>query len=199
MRARGFRLPLLLVLSALAAGARASGEEPPEPVPGPCHPPCSQPVFVVTRSLNQNELVYQANLTPDGFHPRVPFQVYWIMRTRGGTREELTNLERNKAYGIKFLETGAREVRFSVKALEGVVFRADQVETPSGALVRVFTTLDGDEIAVERIFLTTEGSLMPKVHHIDFSGTSTTSHEPVVHRFVPPGARKDGGEMAGSR
>lgn len=199
MRARYLRVTLLLALPLIAAAARASEESAPDPVAGPCHPPCSQPVFVVTRSLNQNELVYQANLTPDGFHPRVPFQVYWIMKTRGGTREELTNLERNRAYGIRFLETGAHEVRFSVKALEGVVFRADEVETPAGTLVRVFTTLDGDEIAVERIFLTTEGSLMPKVHHIDFSGTSTASHEPVVHRYVPKGAPKEGGEMAGSR
>ena len=40
---------------------------------------------------------------------------------------------------------------------------------------------------------------MPKVHNIDFSGTSTASREPVVHRFVPKGAQKEGGEMAGSR
>ncbi len=199
MRARGSPLPLLLVLALTPAGAIASGEPPPDPVPGPCHPPCAQPVFLVRRSLNQNELVYEANLTTEGFHARVPLQVYWVMKTRGGAREELTNLERTRAYGIKFLEIGAHEVRFSVKALQGIVFRAEEIETEAGARVHAFVTLDGEEMAVESVFISTEGGLIPKVHHIDFSGTSTSTLAPVAHRVVPKGAPPEAGTMAGSR
>lgn len=209
------RVAFLLVAMA-RLGLPASDDVP---FPGPCHPPCAQPVFVVTRSLNANELVYQANLTPEGFHPRVPVQVYWVMKAKAGEREELTNLERNRAYGLQFLEIGPHQVRFTVKALEGVVFRATATETPEGVKVRTHATFDGEEMPVDRVFISSTGSLIPKVRHIDFSGrldppehaaaeappgngappNGSPGPETVVHRYVPKNASRAPDETAGGR
>jgi hypothetical protein len=175
---------LLVTLSTTLAGA--SVETPP---PAACQPPCTETVFTVERTKNANELVYSANLTPDGFHRLVPLYVYWLMKAKGGKREELTNVERDKAYGLKFAGIDAQEVRFSVKALEGVPFRARETTGDDGARVTAYATVEGEEMAVQRVFITTkEGGLFPKVLYIDFFGTSAATHEPVVHRFVPKGA-----------
>ncbi|MEO6325533.1 MAG: DUF4833 domain-containing protein [Thermoanaerobaculia bacterium] len=172
-------LPFLLTIEA-AYGA----DGPPE-----CKPPCAQPLFVVQRSLNANELVYQANLLAEGFHPRVPLNVYWLMKAKDGAREELTNMERNRAYGIKFLSITPREVRFTVKALEGVLFRAVLDPAEDGSQVRVIARVSGEEMTVEHVFIATKGvGLMPRVISIEFTGMSPSSHARVVHRILPGGA-----------
>ena len=74
-------------------------------------------------------------------------------------------------------------------SLEGVPFRAVVSNGEEGSRVTAYANVEGEEMAVEHVFITTKGGgLVPKVLSIEFAGTSPTTHEPVVHRIVPKGA-----------
>ncbi len=177
----GVRKAALLCL--LALGRTLAAESP-----AGCLAPCTQRLFSVQRSTNANELVYEAHLMASGFDLKAPLHVSWIMRTSGGGREELTHPERTRAYGISLLTVEPREVRFGVKALPSVVFRAEAVTGDDGQHAKVYARVDGEEMAVEHVFIATEeGGLIPKVLSITFSGTSATTHEPVERRVTPKG------------
>src|SRR5579871_1079208 len=60
-----------------------------------------QPLFVIERSTNANVVHYDARLTPAGeLDASRPIDAYWVMQAADGRREELTSLERSKAYGF---------------------------------------------------------------------------------------------------
>ncbi len=60
-----------------------------------------QPLFVIERSTNANVIHYDAKLGKDGvLDAKEPVVAYWIMLAGDGGREELTMLERSRAYGF---------------------------------------------------------------------------------------------------
>ncbi|MBU4134244.1 DUF4833 domain-containing protein, partial [bacterium] len=60
-----------------------------------------QRLFTITRSLNANQVVYEAALDKDGFSIKNPIKVYWIMYgKKGTTTEPLNTIEKKIGYGI---------------------------------------------------------------------------------------------------
>jgi len=57
------------------------------------------PLFVIERSLNGNVVHYDAQIKDGKLDPQQPVVAYWIMG-ESGRRQELTFLERLKAYGF---------------------------------------------------------------------------------------------------
>ncbi len=188
------RMPLGLAALVLLLPGTLEGVTPGKPAalsavsPAGCRAPCTQPLFSVRRSTNANELVYEGHLTGSGFDLEAPLGVSWVMHARGGGREGLTNMERKKAYGISLLKVDPREARFEIKALPSVVFRVEAVSGDDGQHARAYARVNGEEMAVERIFIAMKArTLFPKVLSITFSGTSVTTHEPVERRVNAKG------------
>ncbi len=180
------RIPQGLAALALLLTGTPEGVTPGKPAPtaavspAGCQAPCTQPLFSVRRSTNANELVYEGHLTGSGFDLEAPLGVSWVMHARGGGREHLTNMERKRAYGISLLTVDPREARFEITAVPSGVFRVEAVSGDDGQHARAYARVNGEEMAVERIFIAMKArTLFPKVLSITFSGTSVATHEPV--------------------
>src|SRR5579872_5952110 len=80
-----------------------------------------QPLFVIERNTNANVVHYDVNLAPNGeIDPRRPIQAYWIMAAQDGRREELSALERSRAYGFSVEpEPGLHSFRMELVAQKG--------------------------------------------------------------------------------
>jgi hypothetical protein len=61
----------------------------------------TSPLFTIERSKNANVVHYDARLTADGeLDPKEPVIAYWIRLAEDGRREELSWIEKKKAYGF---------------------------------------------------------------------------------------------------
>lgn len=107
------------------------------------------------------------------------------MKTSESGHEELTNMERNRAYGIDLLRVDPHEVRFTVKALAGVKFRATESSDESGSRVTTTAEVDGKEISLREVFISTKGrGLFLRVLSIDFSGIEPETGAAVTRRIT---------------
>jgi hypothetical protein len=69
------------------------------------HSSSSSTAFIIEKSTNANVVHYDALITPDGgLDPRQPMIAYWVMAAENGRREDLTSVERHKAFGPKILQ-----------------------------------------------------------------------------------------------
>jgi len=137
----------------------------------------TRPLFTIERSLNRNVVHYEASLTKEGaLDPEDPVIAYWVMVEKGGTREDLTFLEKVKAYGFKTDPAAdGKGVHLRLKALDARLIRVKQ-ETGT---VWAETAIGKRLCTLERIFITSEGKkLIPKVLSIDLYGTDRKTGEP---------------------
>jgi len=137
----------------------------------------TRPLFTIERSLNRNVLHYEANLAKDGtLDPKDPVIAYWMMVEKGNSREDLTFLEKVKAYGFKADPAGeGKGFNLHLKALEARLVRVKQ----EGEIVWAETAIGKRLCTLERIFITSEGKkLIPKVLSIDLYGTDRKTGEP---------------------
>ena len=157
--------PLLLATAAALGGSEAGWR---------------QPLFVIERNTNANVVHYDANLRPDGqIDPHRPIQAYWIMAAQDGRREELTALERSRAYGFSVEpETNLQSFHLELVAQKG---RPIEVRR-EGDSVRAETTIDGHSAYLVRIYVTA-GRL--RVKAIDYFGIVPNTGEAVHERVQP--------------
>jgi hypothetical protein len=110
-----------------------------------------QPLFVLERSTNENVVHYDAKVAPDGeLDSREPIVVYWIMAAKDGRRQELSFLEKTKAYGVS-VEPGrtAHSYRITLvsdRQLEIQVYR-------EGGAVRAETIIAGRRAYLKKIYV----------------------------------------------
>jgi hypothetical protein len=124
------------------------------------------PLLILERSVNRNRVWYQAD--ESGSAPGVSAK--WEMREKGpGVWEDLTTLERNKAYGPR-PRLDAEGPGFSIAGVPSVVFRLDRSRRNGCSFARA-TGSDGTEISVERIQLVMKRTLVPSIEQAWFVGT----------------------------
>lgn len=156
-------MKLITIIALVFAAALTAGE--------------TRPLFTIERSLNRNVVHYEANLTLEGALDRKdPVVAYWVMVEKGGPREDLTMLEKAKAYGFKAepAEEG-KWIDLHLKAIEARLVRVKQ----EGDAVWAETAFGKQLCKLDRIFIKSEGDkLIPKVLSIDLYGTDRKTGEP---------------------
>ncbi len=126
-------------------------------------------LFVIHRSANENELVYEARLHSDGFDTEDPISIFWIMKTKNDRIEPLTGMERRYAYGVSVTHATTTEVTFSLSALK------DRTVTlkKEGGTIRATLLVSGQACELTGIFIQSKGSgLIPKVDYVEVTGKS---------------------------
>lgn len=142
----------------------------------------TRPLFTIERSLNRNVVHYEANLATDGaLDAKAPVIAYWIMVEKGGAREDLTMLEKAKAYGFKVAAAGSgKGFDLYLKAMEARLVRVKQ----EGDAVWAETAFGKQLCKLDKIFIRSEGDkLIPKVLSIDLYGTDRKTGEPCRETF----------------
>lgn len=143
-----------------------------------------QTLFVIERSLNKNVLHYDAQLTADGrLVPREPVVVYWKMLDEDGRTEDITWIEKLRAYGFAVEQTaGGNAYKMTLAAAPGRPFliKSDGQNAHAEGLI------GGRPAVIERIYVnTSSGVLGPKVENIELHGTNIQTGKPAKEVIVP--------------
>jgi hypothetical protein len=144
----------------------------------------TQPLFVIERSKNTNVLHYDAQLTPDGkLDPREPVTAYWIMHEENGQREDLTWLEKKKAYGFDIEpEKGGGGFRMILKPVPKRTIRIYQ----DGTEIRAEAAIGRKTGRLGKLYIKSdETKMLPKVLCIELFGTDTATGELLYEKLVP--------------
>lgn len=107
-------------------------------------------LFTIEKSSNANRVQYEAHLKPDGhIDPQQPVSAYWVMAAEDGRRQELSFLERAKAYGFTLRRDGLDSYRLWV-----VSHREKEIHVyRDGNTVRAEAVIGGRVALVEKIYI----------------------------------------------
>ena len=138
-------------------------------------------LFTLERTLNANQVVYEADLSDRN----EPIHPYWNMLAEDGHTEELSRIERSRAYGTEIIEQTPDELKFVI-----VSFRSHPLTVridPETQLPYATIALSGGEKILKNIFLTVVGGIFPKVLKIDVSYQDAKDSQ-ILHEFIDPNA-----------
>ena len=161
---------------------------PPAPKPTAIFPiPSGVPnqLFYLQRDPNTNTVIYQLNVDRAGhLNEDEPVNVFWLRYDEHGERKDLNFIQRKFAYGLtaEKLATDKYELKFA--AYSKVRFYL--LRSPTDKALHVYTTINGRQLQLERVFLRIEGGTfwVPNVKYIEFKGLNT-AREPAVERVLP--------------
>jgi len=145
---------------------------------------CPDHLFIVARSKNANVVAYDANRGPGGdLVSSEPVVAYWLLDGDEGRREELTRIQRDRAYGVERApgdDPGAHAVVFKAKR-----DRPLSIVTVDGCTVAT-TPIGGRNAVLHRLFVKSkEGTALPKVEYVEFFGEDPNTKEPLYEKLVP--------------
>ncbi len=160
-----------------------------KPLSSPSQPALGKaiPLFIVQRSTNANELVYEATLTDSGFPKQDPIQVHWVMKAKEGGSEALTAFEKKSVFGAQIQKVSDDEVSFSLKALKNRSIVVKRSKTPEGGwIARAFLKVKSGEHILDRLFIQMrKGGIVPKVAKISLFLHSVEDSKEITDEFIP--------------
>lgn len=143
-------------------------------------------LFYIQRTPNTNTIIYQLNLDEQGvLNERQPIHPFWIRYQEDSSFQELSYIQRNYAYGLKFnrINQDKYEVHF-VSYKKYVIYLMRDAQDGQ---FKAYTDMDGKLGILSKIYLHIEGGSFwfPKVVYVEVSG-----HDPVTRmerkvRFKP--------------
>jgi hypothetical protein len=143
--------------------------------------PACQRLFGLRRSVNRNEVVYEACFRGGAPDRERPIRAHWLMHATDGHREELTALEERLAYGVLVSRDEAGGVSFALRAAPGRRFSL----RGEGEEARAIAELEGEESALIDVYVELSGGLLPSVRFVDLAGVSLRTGATVVERLKP--------------
>ena len=142
------------------------------------------PLFVIERSTNANVVHYDANIGPNGeLDPRQPISAYWVMAAVDGHREELTALEKSRAYGFTVEPSrDSNSYRLRLVAQK----QRDIAIVREGDAIRAEAVIDGHRAVLKKMYVNTHRVLaVPTVKYIELIGVDLATGESVSERVMP--------------
>ncbi len=140
-------------------------------------------LFIISHSKSPNIVVYKANFVSHNLiDTQKPFDVFWLMKSKGNKIEDITYIEKKTAFGftVEKIEENKR-YRIRVKALEEK--QIDIIKNQSGKF-ESFITINNTRIKLENIFVDFEYTFYgPKVKYLDFKGRNPLNGEKIVRRY----------------
>jgi len=144
----------------------------------------TSPLFIIERSKNANVVHYDARLTADGkLDPKEPVIAYWVVLAEDGRREELSWIEKKKAYG--FTVKSDSSVNGYTMTLVAAPEKQIIVKAEKDA-VRAEAVIDGRPAVLEKLYINASDRLTgPKVHYIEVYGKDLQTGEKRREKMVP--------------
>ena len=144
----------------------------------------TQTLFIIERSKNANVVHYDARLTADGkLDPKEPVIAYWVLLAEDSRREELSWLEKKKAYGFNIKPDP------SVNGYKMTLMAAPQQQITvkkTGDAIRAEGVIDGRPAVLEKMYIKASDGLMgPKVQYIELYGKDLQTGENRYEKIVP--------------
>jgi hypothetical protein len=143
-------------------------------------------LFTLEHNTNSNSVYYEARIAADSLlDSRQPIHAFWVMWAKdptGKTREELTLLEKEKAFGFKVKRSPVRKfVWFSIVPLP---HRLIKVSLQNGNPIAE-TIINGRFSILDKITINSaEKYLIPYVKHIELFGRDVKSGEGTYEKII---------------
>jgi hypothetical protein len=177
-------VPLTLLLAAVSVFAQSADTSNPSPLKFPTPKGIANQLFYLQRDPNLNTLIYELNVNEDGAIDRdEPVLAYWIRYGEGGTKQDLSFVQRKFAYGVqsKELSKDHFELRFvSHKKLPLYLQRSE-----TDKKFKVYVTVNNKKLVLDRIFVRIEGGSfwLPNVRYVELRGLNTETNTVVTERI----------------
>lgn len=142
-------------------------------------------LFKIGRSKDANEIFYVVRTTSKGsLDLSDPVQIYWKKFTKNGVIEPLTRIQCAFAYGLNFLSRSTERADFQFVSYSKRTF---SVRKTRDGRFRVFTTANGAEVEVERLFIQIDGGTFwfPKISRVELHARIPEVGVPVVEIIKP--------------
>ena len=138
-------------------------------------------LFRITRNKNNNVVCYDVRHNSGKLNKDSPVSVYWVIPSENNKLENLSFLERTRAYGISVVKTfGQDSVDILLKAGNNPI----RVTVRGGRWVAL-TALDSREVAIDSVYvMADESSAMPKVQWVEVLGRYTATGESVWKKIT---------------
>jgi hypothetical protein len=145
----------------------------------PTPPEAKARLFYIQHSNNHNTFVYDANLEGKSLDATEPVKVYRLTYTKGGIKEELSNVQRKMAYGVTLVSTDPASCSFTLAAYPAkkIFVHLEKDGKPSASI-----NVNGKNIVLKKLFLLSN-KLGTTVEYIDFYGKDTATGKEVKERM----------------
>jgi len=151
----------------------------------PTPPGTDKMLFYIQRSHNQNTIIYDLNLLPDGgLNKKKPINVYWIRYEEKGQIAEMSTLQL-KAFGIHCRLIDNDKVSFVV-SFNLFDKREILLSQSISGKYKAYIRINGELAELSSAFIKAENNLlgMPIVlEYIEFKGISVKSRKEVLERM----------------
>lgn len=145
----------------------------------------SNQLFYLQRNENINTLVYELNEQNGNLNMENLIHVFWILYAKNSQHEELSEVEKKFAYGIKSVSSTKEQYQFTLVAYPKISL---QLIKDSNQKYHIYTTPVKQQMMLNRIYIKVkEGSfrLEPEVEYIEFRGTDVVSGKEITEQITP--------------
>jgi hypothetical protein len=138
-----------------------------------------QPLFYIDRSLNANIVRYDVQLNSNGtLDEKEPVIVYWLLNAKDGRREDLSYIDRTRAYGIKVKPSVTKgEYLLTIVSFKDRSIRVFM----SDGIARAEMNINGSPAFLEKVFIQANGAFS-KPQYIEFHGKDIKTGEERVEK-----------------
>jgi hypothetical protein len=144
-------------------------------------------LFYIQRSHNKNTIAYELNFSDDKkINPEQPIHPYWIRYEEGGAKQELSYIQRNYAYGLKFQLIDKQNESYKIYFVSYSKKYILLMKSPKDNKFRAYISLNNKSIEIQKIFIKTDGGTFwfPVVKYIDVSGKDSKTGNVITERIV---------------
>ena len=134
----------------------------------PAHADTTAGLFVIERSKNANEVHYDAHLVNDGhLDPKEPVVAYWVRKAEDGSRDGLSWIQKQLAYGFDVKPDRAGAYTMTLVACSDRPLHLVNV----GGRWRAELLIGGKKAYLTKLFVQSdESGIMPTVQYVDMFG-----------------------------
>jgi hypothetical protein len=142
-----------------------------------------QDIIIIERNLNKNEVHYAVRIADGRIDQEEPVVAYWIMKEKGGMREDLNWIEKRKVYGfnIKKGETGD----FYYMTFKGYDKRSIKILVKDGQ-PKAEIGINKAPAYFEKMYIYAVGpGFIPDIKYIELKGKDLKTGINVSERIIP--------------
>jgi hypothetical protein len=126
-------------------------------------------LFFLQRSQNTNTVIYELNLKNGVMDTVEPVHIFWISYAEHGQREELTEIQRKRAYGLatKRITKDHYELQF----LANKKYTIDLMKGPDNKF-HIYQMINQKQVILSKIYLQLHGGtlLSPNIEYVVLTG-----------------------------
>ena len=140
--------------------------------PVPPHNP--KQLFYLQRPANINTLIYKLNIENGIINKQNPIHVFWINYAGNGQPEELNDVQRKYAYGIKATEITENIFECYLVAYKKLILTVQEGEDKQ---YHAYATVNDKKMIINRIWLQVKGGSLfkPHIEYVELKGVDATT------------------------